>query len=71
MDRRSRRARPALGIGPQMVVLTDKLVLSKTRCDSLASVRNLNMWGTDIVDVSILERMHSVEVVRVRITLQR
>ena len=45
-----------------MVVLTEELVLAKTRSDSLAAVRNLNLWGSDLSDVAILERMPNVEV---------
>ena len=45
-----------------MVVLTEELVLAKTRSDSLAAVRNLNLWGSDLSDVAILEKMPNVEV---------
>ena len=37
-----------------MVVLTEELVLQKTRSEDLATVRNLNLWGSDLSDVSIL-----------------
>ena len=40
--------------------LTEKLVLSKTRAESLDAVRNLNLWGTDLGDVSLLQRMPNV-----------
>eukprot|EP00899_Mesostigma_viride_P004886 jgi/Mesvir1/14399/Mv09785-RA.1 len=43
-------------------VLTEKTVLSKTRVDGLSSVRNLNLWGNNISDVSILKDMENVEV---------
>jgi hypothetical protein len=48
-----------------MVVLTEELVLQKTRSEDLATVRNLNLWGSDLSDVAILqvaaarERRHS------------
>ena len=43
-------------------MLTEELVLAKTRSDSLAAVRNLNLWGSDLSDVAILEKMPNVEV---------
>mmetsp|Transcript_22167 Transcript_22167/g.43134 ORF Transcript_22167/g.43134 Transcript_22167/m.43134 type:complete len:216 (+) Transcript_22167:136-783(+) len=45
-----------------MVTLTEELVLAKTRAESLAEVKNLNLWGSDLTDVSILKRLDSVEV---------
>src|SRR5690242_9271518 len=45
-----------------MVLLTENLVLSKSRTDSLAHVKNLNVWGNEISDVSVLQRMPNVEV---------
>ncbi len=38
-----------------MVVLTEEMVLAKTRAEDLASVKNLNLWGSDLTDVSILQ----------------
>ena len=38
-----------------MVVLTEELVLQKTRSEDLATVRNLNLWGSDLSDVAILQ----------------
>lgn len=38
-----------------MVLLSEELVLSKTRADDLAEVKNLNLWGSDLSDVSILQ----------------
>jgi hypothetical protein len=37
-----------------MARLTEELVLSRTRAKSLAEVRNLNMWGNELKDVSSL-----------------
>ena len=45
-----------------MVKLSETLVLAKTRADNLKSVRNLNMWGNELDDVSILARLPNVEV---------
>lgn len=38
-----------------MVLLTEELVLQKTRSEDLATVRNLNLWGSDLSDVAILQ----------------
>mmetsp|Transcript_47660 Transcript_47660/g.119129 ORF Transcript_47660/g.119129 Transcript_47660/m.119129 type:complete len:221 (+) Transcript_47660:77-739(+) len=45
-----------------MVMLTEDLVLAKTRAGSLSEVKNLNLWGSDLTDVSILKRLEQVEV---------
>ncbi|GMH35460.1 hypothetical protein BSKO_03328 [Bryopsis sp. KO-2023] len=45
-----------------MVALTEKVVNMRTRQDRVEDVRHLNLWGQELTDVSILERMHSVEV---------
>jgi len=42
--------------------LTQDLVLLRSKADRLDSVRNLNLWGNDIDDVSILKDMGNVEV---------
>lgn len=42
--------------------LTQALVLGRTKAGSLEEVKNLNLWGQDITDVSILARMPGVEV---------
>merc|ERR1712169_40766 len=42
--------------------LAQDLVLLRSKCDKLASVKNLNLWGSDIDDVRILREMPNVEV---------
>eukprot|EP00873_Tetraselmis_striata_P010561 jgi/Tetstr1/430825/TSEL_020608.t1 len=42
--------------------LSEQQILQKTRLDNLADVRNLNLWGQDIDNVSVLKNMPSVEV---------
>lgn len=42
--------------------LTQDLVLLRSKADRLENVRNLNLWGNDIDDVSILKDMGNVEV---------
>ena len=45
-----------------MVLLTENLVVSKARADSLSNVKNLNLWGNDLTDVSVLQRVPNIEV---------
>lgn len=47
---------------PTMVTLTPAVIKSKTRQTSLGEVRQLNMWGQDIGDVSILKQLPRVEI---------
>jgi hypothetical protein len=42
--------------------LAQDLVLLRSKCDKLSSVKNLNLWGSDIDDVRILREMPNVEV---------
>ena len=46
----------------EMVLLTENLVVSKARADSLSNVKNLNLWGNDLTDVSVLQRVPNIEV---------
>jgi hypothetical protein len=41
--------------GISMTVLTEEMILAKTRCKDLERVRNLNMFGSDLEDVGILK----------------
>ncbi|KAK3245010.1 hypothetical protein CYMTET_45402 [Cymbomonas tetramitiformis] len=45
-----------------MVTLSEEVVLSKTKANSLDRIRNLNLWGSDLSDVSVIARMANVEV---------
>lgn len=38
-----------------MTILTEEMILVKTRCKDLERVRNLNMFGSDLEDVGILK----------------
>lgn len=42
--------------------LTSELVLLRSKCDNLFSVKNLNLWGNEIDDVKLLRQMPNVEV---------
>lgn len=37
--------------------LTSELVFTKTKADSLVSIKNLNLWGNDLEDLSLIEKM--------------
>ena len=53
-----------------MVILSEELVLQKTRSENLANVRNLNLWGSDLSDVSILQVcVNSREVLNILVTI--
>ena len=43
-------------------VLTPDLVLARAKTDNLYSIRNLNVWGNDLSDVSIIRKLPNVEV---------
>ena len=45
-----------------MSVLTENIVLSRTRSHDLDNVKKLNCWGIEISDVSIVKKMPNVEV---------
>jgi Leucine-rich repeat (LRR) protein len=42
--------------------LTIQLVQQKTKTDSLASIKNLNLWGNDIDDLKVLRQLPNLEV---------
>jgi hypothetical protein len=43
-------------------VLTEAMILAKSKLDSLTAVKNLNMWGNSLCDVSALRATPNVEV---------
>src|SRR5688572_10967919 len=43
--------------------LTHEFIAMRTKCDRLESIKNLNLWGNDLEDVSVLKQMHNLEVV--------
>lgn len=38
------------------------MVIARTRASDLSNIRKLNCWGSELSDVSLLRRMHNVEV---------
>lgn len=53
---------PAAGLD-KPAVLTEKLVLHKARCAALSAVRNLNLWGSGLSDVSLVSSLPNAEVI--------
>lgn len=45
-----------------MVALTEQIIKGKTRIDKLEHVKNLNLWGQDLDDVSVLAKLPNVQV---------
>lgn len=43
--------------------LTHEFVVLRTKCDRLESIKNLNLWGNDLEDISIIKNMPNLEVV--------
>lgn len=37
--------------------LTAELVFAKTKSDSLYNIKNLNLWGSELEDLSLIEKM--------------
>lgn len=45
-----------------MVALSEEMIINRTRCKTLAEVKALNCWGSELTDVSIVQHMPQVEV---------
>ena len=43
-------------------ILTTELVLMKCKTDKLTSIKNLNLWGSDLEDVSVLKDLPNMEI---------
>lgn len=44
-------------------VLTLELVFNKTKSDNLQSIKNLNLWGNELEDLQLIEKMPNLEVI--------
>ena len=42
--------------------LTSEIIRKKSRCKDIFVVKNLNLWGSDIEDISIMGQMPNIEV---------
>jgi hypothetical protein len=47
----------------QRIVLTESLVLKKSKAATLAEVHNLSLWGQHLWDVSVVARLPNVETI--------
>ena len=45
------------------IALTSELLLSKCKTDKLSTIKNVNLWGNDLDDLSILAELPNVEIV--------
>lgn len=43
--------------------LTLELVFNKTKSDNLSNIKNLNLWGNDLEDLKLIEKMPNLEVI--------
>jgi hypothetical protein len=44
-------------------VLTRELVFNKTRSDNIQAIKNLNLWGNELEDLKLIEKMPNLEVI--------
>lgn len=50
-------------------VLKDCMVFQRTRMNSLADIKQLNMWGHELIDVSLVKEMPNLECVSLPVNL--
>jgi len=43
--------------------LTTELVFNKTKSDNLSNIKNLNLWGNELEDLRLIEKMPNLEVI--------
>jgi hypothetical protein len=44
-------------------VLTLELVFNKTKSDNLQTIKNLNLWGNELEDLQLIDKMPNLEVI--------
>lgn len=42
--------------------LTPDVIQTKCKTDKLANIKNLNLWGNDLEDISIIQQMPNIEI---------
>jgi hypothetical protein len=47
--------------------LTEEMVIARTKISDLGKIKRLNCWGSELVDVTLLRKMPSVEVLSLRL----
>ena len=45
-----------------MKILTADQVLQRCKCEKLTQIKNINLWGSELEDVSILKEMPNIEI---------
>ena len=45
-----------------VIMLSENLILSKTKSERLTAVKNLNLWGAELSDISIVTQLINLEV---------
>ena len=43
-------------------VLTSDTVLQRCKCEKLSQIKNLNLWGSELEDISIIKEMPNIEI---------
>lgn len=46
--------------------LTEKMILDRTKAKSLNAVRNLNVWGCRLTDITLVAKLSNLEVLNLR-----
>ena len=49
-----------------MVVLTEDMIVARTRVTDMNHVKKLNCWGAELSDISVLRKLSNVEVLSLR-----
>lgn len=47
--------------------LTERVVLDRSKAKSLTAVRNLNVWGCRLTDISMVTKLPNLEVLNLRL----
>lgn len=48
-------------------VLTPELVMTKSKCENLLQIKNLNLWGNNLENMSLLSKLPNIEVLSLSI----
>lgn len=54
---------PSSSLVGRGIKLKESLVFNKTKCETLSAVVHLNLWGSNLEDVSLVSEMDNVEIV--------
>jgi Leucine-rich repeat (LRR) protein len=42
--------------------LTAELVVQRCKCDKISQIKNLNLWGNELEDISIIKEIPNMEI---------